>query len=108
MWGTDDSSGKVFARDGLIIGYCRVMKLEALQSIYDPQVKNAIEAYRNHLIQVRARLKARERSAMERLHQYDEVGRSMGEIAHRYVELVQEVENVKAQISRLDDKKTLL
>ena len=87
----------------LIARSCRVMKLEALQSIYDPEVKNALRAYEDHLAQVRARLKARERSAKENLAQYEEVGRSMGAIANRYVELVQEVENVKAQIRRLDD-----
>ncbi|KAL8793581.1 MAG: hypothetical protein Q9195_003844 [Heterodermia aff. obscurata] len=81
----------------------RVMKLEALQSIYDPEVRNAIQAYKDHLAQVRARLQARERLAKEKLAQYEKVGRSMGDIANRYVELMQEVENVKAQIQRLDD-----
>ena len=79
------------------------MKLEALQSIYDPQVRNALQAYEDHLAQVRARLKARERLAKEKLAQYEEVGRSMGDIANRYVQLMQEIENVKAQIRRLDD-----
>lgn len=79
------------------------MKLEALESIYDPEVRNALQTYEDHLAQVRARLKARERLAKEKLVQYEEVGRSMGDIANRYVQLMQEVENVKAQIRRLDD-----
>lgn len=80
------------------------MRLEALQSIYTPEVKGAIEAYEDHLAQLNARLRARERIANERLGQYDEVGRSMGKIAERYVGLVQEVENVKAQIRRLENR----
>ena len=79
------------------------MKLEALQSIYDPEVKDAIQAYQDHLTKFRKRLKARERDAAEKLGQYDEIGRSMGQIAERYVGLVQEVESVKAQIRRLDN-----
>ena len=79
------------------------MRLETLQSIYDPDVKNALQAYEGHLAQIRARLKARERSAKGTLAQYEKVGRSMGDIANKYVELTQEVENVKAQIRRLDD-----
>ena len=82
--------------------WCRVMKLEALQSIYAPEVKGAIQNYEDHLARLRMRLKAREREAVETLGQYDEVGRSMGQIAERYVGLVQEVDSVKAQIQRLD------
>ena len=82
----------------------RVLKLETLQSIYTPEVKGAIAAYGGHLAQLKARLRARERIANETLGQYDEVGRSMGKIAERYVGLVQEVEDVKAQIRRLDSK----
>ena len=95
--------GALSERHILIMGHCRVMKLEALQSIYDPEVRNALLAYEDHLAQVRARLKARERLAKEKLAQYEEVGRSMGDIASRYVQLMQEIENVKAQIRRLDD-----
>ena len=80
------------------------MKLETLQSMYGPEVKRAIEAYGNHLVQSRAQLRSRERSAKESLDQYDDVGRSMGQIAERYVGLVQEIEDVKEQIRRLESE----
>lgn len=88
--------------DGRLTGWYRVVKLEALQSIYAPEVKDAIQNYQDHLARLRTRLKAREREPVDRLRQYDEVGRSMGQIAERYVGLVQEVESVQAQLRRLD------
>ena len=88
--------------DGELTRWYRVMKLEALKSIYTPEVKDAIQTYQDHLARLKMRLKAREREATERLGQYDEVGRSMVQITERYVGLVQEVESVKAQIRRLD------
>lgn len=80
------------------------MKLEAFQSIYDPEVRVAIESYGNHLARVQERLIARERSAKEKLGQYEVLGQNMGEIATGYDKLMQEVENVKAEIKKLNSK----
>ena len=80
------------------------MKLEALQSIYSPDIQTAIGAYGNHLAHLRVRLKARERLANEKLGQYDEVGRSIGQIAETYVGLMQEIESIKAEVQRLERK----
>ncbi len=77
------------------------MKLEALQSIYDPEVRAALEAYDEHLDEVRLRLKARERAAQHRLREYEEVGRGMSDIAERHAWLSQEMKNVRAQILSL-------
>jgi len=79
------------------------MKLEALQSVYDPDVRAALEAYDEHLHQVRLRLKIRERAAQHRLREYEEVGKGMSDIAERHAWLSQEMENLKAQISSLED-----
>ena len=84
--------------------WSRVLKLEAFQSIYNPEFRVAIESYRNHLAQIKVRLIARERSSKEKLGQYKDLGQNMGEIANRYNKLVQEVEKVKAEINKLDSK----
>lgn len=77
------------------------MMLEALQSIYDPQVRAALETYNEHLDEVRLRLKARERAARHRLREYEDVGKGMSDIAERHAWLSQELKNVEAQISSL-------
>lgn len=78
------------------------MKLEALQAIYDPKVRAALGAYDEHLSGIRLRLKARERAAQHRLHEYEEVGKGMSDIAERHAWLSQETTNVKTQISNLE------
>ena len=78
--------------------------LEAFQSIYNPEVRVAIESYRKRLAQVKVQLIAREGSAKEKLSQYEVLSQHMGEIANEYDELVQEVEKVRAEINKLDSK----
>lgn len=78
------------------------MKLEALQAIYDPEVRNALEAYDEHLREVQIRLRRRQRSAEQSLREYEKVGKGMSEIAERYGWLSQELENVKAQVGKLE------
>lgn len=85
-------------------GVTRVMKLEALQSIYDPEMCTALETYNEHLDEVRLRLKARQRTAEQKLHEYQAVGQGMSEIAERYAWLLQELDNVKTQIAELEKR----
>lgn len=78
------------------------MKLEALQAIYDPDVRRALAAYEEHLKQVRVLLTARGRTAQQKLDEYEEVGKGMSVLATRYANLAQELDSVKAQILRLE------
>ena len=81
----------------------RVMKLEAVQSIYNPEVCSALETYNDHLDQVRRRLKARQRVAEQKLHEYEEVGQGMNHIAERYTWILQELEDMRSQITDLEN-----
>jgi len=79
----------------------QVTKLEALHEIYTPEVRTALERYKEHLEDTRIRLGRRERDARGRLQGYDRAGKEMGEISRRYGQLRREVETVKADIRRL-------
>ncbi|KAL8822441.1 MAG: hypothetical protein Q9191_006827 [Dirinaria sp. TL-2023a] len=80
----------------------RVIKLEALQAIYDPNVRRALANYNEHLNQVKLQLTARGRAAQQKLDEYEEAGRGMSVLATRYADLAQELESVKSQILRLE------
>lgn len=82
----------------------RVMKLEALQAIYDPNVRRALANYNEHLNQVKLQLTVRGRAAQQKLDEYEEAGRGMSVLATRYADLAQELESVKSQILRLEDQ----
>lgn len=81
----------------------RVTKLEALQAIYDPEVRSALESYDEHLEQVRRRLTAREQAAQQKLEEYEEVGPGMNALVNKYAHLSSELDSVKAQILRLEE-----
>lgn len=80
----------------------RVTTLDLLQSIYTPDVLQAIQFYSAHLESVRAQWTARANAAGEKLAEYEAAGgKDMREIVRRYKELGEEIEALKAQIKRL-------
>ncbi|MCJ1462450.1 hypothetical protein MMC07_001051 [Pseudocyphellaria aurata] len=80
----------------------RVVTLELLQSIYTPDVLQAIESHSARLESVRAQLSARRSAAEEKLAEYEAAGDTdMREIVRTYMELRGESESLKAQIKRL-------
>lgn len=83
-------------------------KLEIAVTLYTPEVVAALERYKEHLRDVRARLEEQRDLAVEELGRYGDVGGSedggtLAEIARRYGELVREVENVRMEIARLGE-----
>lgn len=95
----------------------RVAKLEIAAALYTPETLAALDRYRVHLRDTRARLEERKGVAVEELKRYDcvegsERGTEQGghrdagtlaEIASRYGDLVREVENVRMEIARLGE-----
>lgn len=81
----------------------RVTTLDLLQSIYTPEVLQAIQSYSAHLESVRAHWTARTKAAEQKLAEYEAAGgKDMREIGRRYFELGEEVKALKAQIKRLE------
>lgn len=80
----------------------RVTLLETLHTIYDPEVRQAIESYIKHLATVRTRWNERTEAAGRTLAEYEDAGGAqMKEIADRYRYLTDEIEGLKAQVRRL-------
>lgn len=76
--------------------------MEILQSIYTPEVLQAIQSYSTHLESLRAQWTARANAAGQKLGKYEAAGgKDMREIVRRYKELGEEVEALKAHINRL-------
>lgn len=77
--------------------------MDLLQSIYTPDVLQAIRSYSAHLESVRAHWTARADAAGQKLAEYEAAGgKDMREIVRRYLELKEEVEALKGQIKRLE------
>jgi diphthamide biosynthesis protein 3 len=86
----------------------RVAKLKIAATLYTPETVAALERYKVHLRDVRARLEEERGLAVEELGRYGDVGGSgdggaLVEIARQYGELVREVENVRMEIARLGE-----
>jgi diphthamide biosynthesis protein 3 len=86
----------------------RVAKLEIAATLYTPETVAALERYRAHLGDARARLEEQRVLAVEELGRYGDMGGSgdggiLVEIARRYGELVREVESVRMEIARLGE-----
>lgn len=76
--------------------------MDLLQSVYTPDVLQAIQSYSAHLESVRGQWTARANAAREELAEYEAAGgKNMREIVRRYKELGEEIEALKAQIKRL-------
>ncbi|KAJ5369819.1 uncharacterized protein N7496_005911 [Penicillium cataractarum] len=87
-----------------------VTKLEIAAALYTPETLDALERYKVHLMDTRARLEERRVVAAEELKRYDVEGLggsgdggALVEIASRYGDLVREVENVRLEIARLGE-----
>lgn len=98
--------GGTFCR--LVLTCRRVAKLEIAATLYTPETVAALERYRAHLGDARARLEEQRGLAAEELGRYGDVGGSgdggaLVEIARRYGELVREVESVRMEIARLGE-----
>ena len=83
-------------------------KLKIAATLYTPETVAALERYKVHLRDVRARLEEERGLAVEELGRYGDVGGSgdggaLVEIARQYGELVREVENVRMEIARLGE-----
>lgn len=77
--------------------------MDLLQSVYTPEVLQAIQSYSAHLESVRAHWTAKEKAAEQKLAEYEAAGtKDMREIGRRYFELGEEVETLKAQLNRLE------
>lgn len=80
------------------------MKLETLSTIYTPEVVAALENYREHLQETRARLRDREKAATRTLQEYDggrHTGGPMADIARRYGALLKEADAIHMEMERL-------
>ncbi|GLI77716.1 hypothetical protein PoHVEF18_006009 [Penicillium ochrochloron] len=100
-----------------IEGKVEVAKLEIAAALYTPETLAALDRYRVHLRDTRARLEERRGVAVEELKRYGDVegfeketGRggygdsgALEGIASRYGDLVREVENVRMEIARLGE-----
>ena len=83
-------------------------KLEIAATLYTPETVTALERYKVHLRDARARLEEQKGLAVEELGRYGDMGEpgeggALAEIASRYGELVREVENVRMEIARLGE-----
>lgn len=83
-------------------------KLEIAATLYTSETVAALERYKVHLRDARARLEEQRGLAVEELARYGDVGGSgdggaLAEIARRYGELVREIENVRMEIARLGE-----
>jgi diphthamide biosynthesis protein 3 len=101
----------------VILTGSRVAKLEIAAALYTPETLAALDRYRVHLRDTRARLEERRAVAVEELKRYGDVEGSEKEtgrggygdsgalagIASRYGDLVREVENVRMEIARLGE-----
>ncbi|KAJ5432258.1 uncharacterized protein N7458_011414 [Penicillium daleae] len=80
-----------------IEGKVEVSKLEIAAALYTPETLGALDRYRVHLRESRARLDER------RVVVVEELERGLTEIAGRYGDLVKEVENARIEIARLGE-----
>lgn len=87
---------------GAVLTCCRVSKLEIAAALYTPETLGALDRYRVHLRESRARLDERRVVAVEELERYGDGG-GLTEIAGRYGDLVKEVENARIEIARLGE-----
>ncbi|THC95594.1 hypothetical protein EYZ11_004909 [Aspergillus tanneri] len=98
-------------------GKLKVMKLDVSATIYTPETVAALGRYQQHLRDTRERWEERHAAAREKLKAYEEVdsegagttsrSRAVGsgqmkEIARRYGTLIQEMEDVRSEIQRLN------
>ncbi|KAI9931309.1 hypothetical protein AWENTII_004558 [Aspergillus wentii] len=87
-------------------GKLSVMKYDISNAIYTPDTVAALNRYRHHLRDVRERLEERQTLAMEELATYEvddaDDHDPMTDIVRRYMALIKEIENVNADIQRLN------
>lgn len=82
-------------------GKLSVMKLEALQTIYDPDAISALENYKMHLADTNSRLIARRRMVEEELKRYEKAGSDMKGLVAKYSQIMRSIEAVTKDIRRL-------
>lgn len=83
----------------------RILLLQARQSIYTEDVQDALKNYEHHLYVVEERLEERERQLQDETRLFEEQGeRRMHECGKRYVTATTEIQNLKAEIDRLESK----
>ncbi|KAF9888124.1 hypothetical protein FE257_009260 [Aspergillus nanangensis] len=92
-------------------GKLSVMKLDVSATIHTPEATAALNTYRKHLIATRGRLDEQRIQAQQELEAYADADSGASgssrlgpvrEIARRYGSLIQEIEDVKKEIQRLD------
>ncbi|KAJ5880318.1 uncharacterized protein N7473_011371 [Penicillium subrubescens] len=98
-----------------IEGKVEVAKLEIAAALYTPETLAALDRYRVHLRDTRARLEEQRGVAVEELKRYGDGSErgierggfgdaaALAEIASRYGDLVKEVEDVRMEIARLGE-----
>ncbi|KAE8147425.1 zf-CSL-domain-containing protein [Aspergillus avenaceus] len=87
-------------------GKLNVMKLDIAATIYTPETTAALHRYDQHLYDIRERLEERQAAALEDLKAYEEETNQansgpMKEITQKYGDLVQKIEDTKAEIERM-------
>ncbi|KAF3933371.1 hypothetical protein ABW19_dt0205215 [Dactylella cylindrospora] len=84
-------------------GKVKIMQYEALERMYDADTTDALEFYKEHLEDVKTRLKGRMRKAEGELEEYRGFGE--GEEARkgvvRYAKLLEEIERTRKEVRRL-------
>ncbi|BCS01238.1 uncharacterized protein AKAW2_51579S [Aspergillus luchuensis] len=90
-----------------IEGKLNLTKLDILAAIHTPEVVDALQRYYQHLQNTREQLEERRATALEELKDYesniDRAGRGpMKELARQFGSLIQEVEDVRMEIERLN------
>jgi diphthamide biosynthesis protein 3 len=100
---------------GVVLTGRRVAKLEIAAALYTPETLAALDRYRVHLRDTRARLEEQRGVAVEELKRYGDGSErgierggfgdaaALAEIASRYGDLVKEVEDVRMEIARLGE-----
>lgn len=78
------------------------MKLDIVSTIYNPETTSALIRYGQHLRATRERLEERRELALEELNSDKGSSGPLADITRRYGDLIQEMEDVSIETSRLE------
>lgn len=81
----------------------RLLLLQTRQEIYGPEAQEALENYAGHLSIIEERLRERRQQLEDETRLFEEQGdRRMRECGRRYIAVAKDIEDVKAEIARLE------
>ncbi|KAK6504856.1 hypothetical protein TWF481_006792 [Arthrobotrys musiformis] len=83
-------------------GKIKIMYFEQLDRMYDDDTTGALAFYKEHLEDVKIRLKKQARKAEGELEEYEGFGEGVKRDVVRYAKVLDELESVKGEIRRLD------